>query len=127
VERRNGKLPGLRIARGVKEINHSQFVDDTLLLGAATVRTATRFQKTLNSFLAVFGGKLNLLKCKIYGWHVPGHIKEQIARIFGFPIITSWNHFKYLGMPIFLSRYNSLAWFEIVDKITSRIRSWGGQ
>jgi hypothetical protein len=30
-------------------------------------------------------------------------------------------------MPIFLSRYNSSAWFEIVDKITSRIRSWGGQ
>jgi hypothetical protein len=89
--------------------------------------TATRFQKTINSFLVVYEGKLNLLKCRIYGWHVSGHIKEHIARIFGFPIITSWNHFKYLGMPIFFSRYNSSAWFEIVDKITSRIWSWGGQ
>jgi hypothetical protein len=127
VERRTGKLPDLHIARGVKKINHSQFTDDTLLLGAATVRTVTRFQNILNSFLAASGGKMNLLKCRIYGWHVPGHIKDQIARIFGFPIITSWNHFKYLGMLIFFNRYNSSSWFEIVDKITSRIRSWGGQ
>jgi hypothetical protein len=70
---------------------------------------------------------LNTLKCRIYGWHVPGHIKEQIARIFGFPIITTWNHFKYLGMPIFLNRYSSTAWLGIVEKIAARIRSWGGQ
>jgi hypothetical protein len=76
VERRNGKLSGLRIERGVKEINHSQFIDDTLLLGAAIMCTTTHFQKTLNSFLPASGGKLNLLKCRIYGWHVPGHIKE---------------------------------------------------
>jgi len=32
-DRMEGSLPGLQIARGVKQINHSQFVDDTLLLG----------------------------------------------------------------------------------------------
>jgi hypothetical protein len=127
VEKRTGKLPGLHMARGVTEINHSQFADDTLLLGTTIVRTAIRFQKILNSFLAASRGKLNILKCRIYGWHVPGHIKDQIARIFSFPIIPSWNHFKYLGMPIFLNRYNSSAWFEIIDKITSRIWSWGVQ
>jgi len=127
VERRTGKLPGLLITRWVQEINHSQFVDDTLLLGVATIRTASRFQKILSSFLIASGGKVNTLKCRIYGWHVPGHIKEQIARIFGFPIITTWNHFKYLVMPIFLNRYSSTAWFDIVEKIAAKIRSWGGQ
>jgi hypothetical protein len=126
-ERRTRKLPGLLIARGVKEINHSQFVDDTLLLGAATIRTANRFQKVLISFLTASGGKLNTSKCRIYGWHVPGHIKEQIARIFGFPIITTWNYFKYLGMPIFLNHYSSSAWLEIMEKISARIQNWGGR
>jgi hypothetical protein len=126
-ERRKGKLPGLLIARGVKEINHSQFADDTLLLGSTTIRTANRFQKILSSFLTASGGKLNISKCRIYGWHVPGHIKEQIARIFGFPIITTWNYFKYLGMPIFLNSYGSSAWLEIVEKISARIQNWGGR
>jgi hypothetical protein len=61
VERRNGKIPGLHIARGVKKINHSQFSDDTLFLGVATLHTTTRFQNILNSFLAPSGGKLELL------------------------------------------------------------------
>jgi hypothetical protein len=126
-ERRKGNLPGLLIARGVKEINHSQFADDTLLLGSTTIRTAKRFQNILSSFLAASGGKLNISKCRIYGWHVPGHIKEQIARIFGFPIITTWNYFKYLGMPIFLSSYGSSAWLEIIGKISARIQNWGGR
>jgi len=107
--------------RGVKEINHSQFADDTLLLGSTTICTANRFQKILNSFLTASGGKLNISKCTIYGWHVPGHIKEKISRILGFPIITTWNYFKYMGMSIFLSFYGSLAWLEIVGKISTRI------
>jgi hypothetical protein len=32
-ERAIGNLPGIQIARGVKNINHSQFVDDTYCLG----------------------------------------------------------------------------------------------
>jgi hypothetical protein len=97
-ERRKGKLPDLLIERWVKEINHSQFKDDTLLLGSTSIHIAIHFQKVLSSFLAASGGKLNISKCRIYGWHVPRHIKDQIARILGFPIITTWNYFKYLGI-----------------------------
>jgi hypothetical protein len=35
-ERENGNLPGLQMARGVKNLNQYQFVDDTLLLGGAS-------------------------------------------------------------------------------------------
>jgi hypothetical protein len=109
-ERRIGRLSGLLIMRGVKEINHSQFADDTLLLGAASVIIANRFQKVLDSFLSASGGKLNSAKCRIFGWNVPGHIKDHIARIFGFPVITTWTYFKYLGSPIFLNSYGTTAW-----------------
>lgn len=126
-ERRKGRLSRLLIARGVKEINHSQFADDTLLLGAASIIIVNRFQKVLDSFLLASGGKLNSAKCRIYGWNVPGHIKDHIARIFRFPIITTWNYFKYLGMPIFQNSYGSTAWQEVIDKILARIQSWGGR
>jgi hypothetical protein len=74
-ERRKGNILGLLIARGVKEINHSQFADDTLLLGSTTIHIAKHFQKFLSAFLAASGGKLNISKCRVYGWHIPGHIK----------------------------------------------------
>ena len=30
------ELPGIRLARGTKDINHAQFADDTILLGGAS-------------------------------------------------------------------------------------------
>jgi len=124
-ERRKGNILGLLIARGVKEINHSQFADGTLLLGSTTICIAKLFQKVLSAFLGALGGKLNISKCRIYGWHVPGHIKEKKSKIFSFPIITTWNYFKYPGMPIFLNSYGSSAWLEIIGKISARIQNWG--
>jgi hypothetical protein len=98
----------------------------TLLLGSASIRIAMHFQKVISSFLAASGSKLNISKCRIYGWHVPGHLKDQIAIIFCFPIITTWNCFEYLGMPIFLSSYGSSIWQEVIGKISIGIQNWGG-
>jgi hypothetical protein len=38
------ELTGIKIARGVKDINHAQFVDDTLLLGGASTIIARKFK-----------------------------------------------------------------------------------
>jgi hypothetical protein len=32
----NGTIPGIKIAQGVKRLNHSQFADDTILLSRAS-------------------------------------------------------------------------------------------
>ena len=37
-------LPGIRIARGIKDINHAQFVNDTILLGGASQIIAYRYK-----------------------------------------------------------------------------------
>jgi hypothetical protein len=67
---RMGHLPGIQIAHGVKDINHSQFVDDTLLLGVAFAIIARRFKKILDDFLSASWGKINSSKRKIYGWNI---------------------------------------------------------
>jgi CII-binding regulator of phage lambda lysogenization HflD len=64
-----GNLLGLQITRVVKNMNHSQLVDDTLLLGGASIIIASIFKSTVESFLDVFGGAVNNRKCLVYGWN----------------------------------------------------------
>ena len=61
------EIVGLSIARGVKNINHALFADDTLLLGAATPLSASRFKKVLDEFCEVSGSILNNGKCHKIG------------------------------------------------------------
>jgi len=46
--RRIGLITGIKIENGTKNINHSQFVDDTLLIGGASTTIARRFKKLLD-------------------------------------------------------------------------------
>jgi len=98
------EIIGLSIARGVKNINYTLFVDDTLLLGVATVLLAARFKEVLDNFCEEFGSKLNSGKCHIYSWNISTPSLNAIVRCFGFVASSSWSSFKYLGLPIFLRR-----------------------
>lgn len=73
-QREKNKITGIRIVRGVKEINHSLFANDTLFIGEASSILARRFKKVLDDFLEVSGGLLNNKKCRIYTWNVPINI-----------------------------------------------------
>ena len=55
------------MAHNVKEINHAQFVDDTLLLGGASINSSRTFKKELDIYKEVSGNKINYLKGTIYG------------------------------------------------------------
>lgn len=65
------EIVGLCIARGVKNINHALFVDDTLLLGAASLLIASRFKGVLDEFCMISGSSLNNGKCHIAGTPLP--------------------------------------------------------
>jgi len=67
--RRERTLTGLHISYGVRSINHSLFVDDTLLTDGASCIIAQRFKKFLDKFMEVLGSLLNNAKCRIYGWN----------------------------------------------------------
>jgi hypothetical protein len=84
-----------------------------------------KIQVGVGQFLAASGGKINNKKRRIYGWNISGHHQDIISKIFGFPMIVNWKSFKYLGMPIFHNIASSQDWKTILDKLTSRIQSWG--
>ena len=50
--------------QGVKEINHAQFADDTLLLGGASPIIAKKFKEELDAYAAVSGSKISQAKSK---------------------------------------------------------------
>jgi hypothetical protein len=62
-ERNIGNLLGIQIVRGVKSINHSQFVDDTLLLGGDSTIIAREIQEHSRFFTQASRGLINHNKC----------------------------------------------------------------
>ena len=57
--RQDQELIGVRMAQGVKNINHAQFIDDTILLGGTGTNSTRRFKATLDSYYKVSGNFLN--------------------------------------------------------------------
>ena len=49
----------------------------------------------------------------------------EISRVLNMEGVVSWESFNYLGVPIFKTKTNSLAWQPIVEKIKSKIMGWG--
>ena len=76
-------LPGLRIANNVRDINHAQFADDTLLLGGANIHSAEHFKQELELYKEVSGSKINFQESKIFSWKCSVRELREIARMLG--------------------------------------------
>jgi len=70
VEHNNGNVPRIQVVRGTKSINHSQFVDDTLLIGGSSIIITRIFNNFLDLFTCASRGLINHNKCQIYAWNV---------------------------------------------------------
>lgn len=123
-ERNYGNLPEIKIVRGDKSINHSQFIDDTLLLEGASTIMMWRFQKVLDLYLQASEGLINHNKCHIYAWNVNKTLVNAISSVFQFPHNESWTSFKYLGMPISLWSSSSHLWQQVISKIKAKFTLW---
>lgn len=58
-------LSGLRMVTNVKDINHAQFADDTLLLGGTSVLSTRNFKQELDRYKELSGRKPNYKKSKV--------------------------------------------------------------
>jgi hypothetical protein len=123
----HNNLLGLRIAPGVKDINHAQFADDTLLLGGASVQTTKKFKKELDSYAEVSGSVISLPKSKIYGWNITPREMLEISRVLGMEGCTAWDAFQYLGVPIFKTKPLASNWNPLIEKLKNKINSWGAR
>jgi hypothetical protein len=92
----NKDLMGLSITQGVKDINHAQFADDTLLLGGASPIIAKKFKEELDAYAEASGSEINLAKSNIYGWNITPNEMLRITCVLGMEGHTKWDAFQYL-------------------------------
>lgn len=64
-KRSEGLWKGIKVAEGVESISHLQFVDDTLLMGEASLREARVIKNSLDKYSVIFGQCFNWHKSKI--------------------------------------------------------------
>jgi len=57
--RRMGFITRIKFGNGAKNINHSQFIDDTLLIGGASTTIARMFKTLLDKFMGYSGDLVN--------------------------------------------------------------------
>eukprot|EP00253_Pinus_taeda_P021309 PITA_21309 len=119
------EISGISIARGVQNINHVLFADDTLLLGIASIDSPRKFKETLDEYCMECGSSLNKRKCHTYCWNTPPSLINSISRCLGFAASSECSSFKYLGLPIFLKRSYSRDWMLHVEKFKSKLQAWG--
>lgn len=119
----NGHLPGLRITKNLKDINHSSFAYDTLLLGGASKIILTKFKEVLDCYLRPSRGLVNKKRSLILGWNSFQITLEEISLILSFNLAKNWRSFPYLGLPISLGPTYSEDWDGVFQKFHKRIHS----
>jgi ribonuclease HI/exonuclease III len=118
-------LSGIKIAPSVKEVSHTQFADDTLLLGEANLQTARILKSELDTYKLYSGSEINYNKSIIHGWHCNPRELLQISRVLEMEATPIWENFIYLGVPIFKSSVKIAHWTPLIDKLKTKIHNWG--
>eukprot|EP00253_Pinus_taeda_P024857 PITA_24857 len=83
-EKVSGSLPGLKPSNTSPAQNHSLFVDDSLLLGGASIRISKSFDSILKSYCRVSRASINDRKSEVYGWNIGQQEITSISSIIGF-------------------------------------------
>lgn len=122
---RVGLIIGIKFGNGVKNINHSQFVDDTLLIGGASITIAQCFKTLLDKYMRYSDGLVNQLKSCIYGWNTTAQVIHNIANTFGVSCNYGWTHFTYLGMLVSLGPLKAEVWDTVIEKMKRKVQQWG--
>eukprot|EP00253_Pinus_taeda_P032916 PITA_32916 len=111
---------GIRAIKGTIPINHTLFVDDSLLMGGASIKIEKAFNKVIQSFYKVSGALVNRRKSIVYGWSVDQKTIHQIAQALGFTGYASWDELNYLSLPLTLGTSKALHWMKIISKIKAK-------
>jgi hypothetical protein len=119
---KNNLLTGLPLHGIFPPILHSQFVDDTLLMGNPIVREANSLLAILQTFLDASGLDYNKDKSQIFFFNTPPPIQRHISDILGFN--RSSLPSKYLGIPLIDNSLQNSSWEHLLSSFTKRLSSW---
>jgi exonuclease III len=119
---RNNLLTGLPLHGLSPPISHSQFVDDTLLMGSPTAREANALSEILQLFSDASGLECNKDKSQVFFFNTPLPIQLHISEILGFT--RSSLPSKYLGLPLIDNALKNSSWEHLLSSFSKRLSSW---
>lgn len=101
---------------------HQQFLDDTMLMGMASVREAKEIKKTLEAFKRASGLEVNKDKSQIFYFNTHPITRRNITRILEFG--EGSLPLKYLGTPLLEGKATQKHWKELLDKMERKLNNW---
>eukprot|EP01018_Ginkgo_biloba_P019731 Gb_09004 [translate_table: standard] len=119
-----GLIEGAEVTSSYKWLTHTQFVDDTILMGAATMENAKAFKRILDLFLSASGGKVNETKSFLYTMNTSARVQNKICRYLGFKQGSFDKPIKYLGAPLSPFVLRSKDWAPLLEKFQKKIEGW---
>jgi len=93
-----GSIQGLHLHGIQPTFSHSQFVDDTMMMGMPISMKSLKTRSILNDFSEASGVSINHVKSQIFLFKTPIAIQNHISHILGFS--QSSLPSKYLGIPL---------------------------
>lgn len=94
-----GQLKSYKINRGCPALTHTQFANDTLLFGLATIFETLFLKKILDSYCEASGQKLNVQKSSItFSGDTPPDIKKSICGLLSIKEVGEKD--AYMGLPM---------------------------
>lgn len=113
---------GLYPHEGMQAHTHQQFVDDTMLMGIASIRKVKAIRHTLEAFKRANGLEVNKDKSQIFYFNTPPSMRRHITRILEFPEGSFPS--KYLGAPLLEGKATQRNWKELLEKMESKLSNW---
>ncbi|XP_048613305.1 uncharacterized protein LOC125587171 [Brassica napus] len=122
----NGRLKGIRVARGCPQVNHLLFADDTMFFVRATETSSLALKEIWQKYEAASGQSINVAKSSVtYSKLTPDALKERVADIL--QIHGEGGVGKYLGLPEHFGRKKKDLFNSIVSRIVQKAKSWANR
>lgn len=119
-----GKIKRIAPSSRPSTVSHGQFVDDTSIMGQASVVEAKRFLNILSKYKKASQQPIKFDKSKLYFIHTPEARQRKIAWIFKCQIDNFLR--TYLGMPMFFGASTEALWIKQLERIRGKLAGWKG-
>ena len=118
-----GRLSGLKVARGAPRLSHLFFADDSLIFCKANGEEAGQLRMILEAYERASGQKINIEKSSIFfSRNVKEvHKRRVLAELQGMRQVLQS---KYLGLPLVIGRSKRQVFEFIRQKTTARLTGW---
>lgn len=117
-----GIFVGIRLPRHGPEISHPQYVDDVIFMGMWTSENMKNLIRILRCFELASGLKVNMSKCKVYGFGVQSCELDLVARSLNCSVGSL--PLTYLGLPLGASLARDTHWKPIIERFQAKLSRW---